>query len=98
MRLLGQVVRDQRLLALVGRDLRAGVLVGQYIEPSRMGTPQGCPRSPLLANVVLHRLDQELERRGHCFAGDADDLVILFKSQRAGERVMQSITRYLDTP
>jgi RNA-directed DNA polymerase len=53
--------------------------------------------SPLLANILLHQLDQELQRRGHRFARYADDLVILVKSERAGERVMRSITRYLQT-
>jgi RNA-directed DNA polymerase len=96
MNLLGRTVADKRLLALIGRYLRAGVLVGGHIEPSEVGTPQGGPLSPLLANILLHQLDQELEKRGHRFARYADDLVILVKSQRAGERVMQSITRYLE--
>lgn len=94
---LGRTIADQRLLDLIGRYLRAGVLVGEHIEPSDIGTPQGGPLSPLLANILLHQLDRELERRGHRFARYADDLVILVKSQRAGERVMRSITRYLET-
>ena len=97
MNLLGRTIRDKRLLALIGRYLRAGVLVGEHIEPSEVGTPQGGPLSPLLANILLHQLDQELEKRGHRFARYADDMVILVKSQRAAERVMQSITRYLET-
>lgn len=97
MRLLGRTIADKRLLALIGRYLRAGVLVGEHFEPSDIGTPQGGPLSPLLANILLHQLDQELERRGHRFARYADDLVILVKSQRAAERVMRSITRYLQT-
>ena len=97
MSLLGQTIADKRLLALIGCYLRAGVLVGEHIEPSDIGTPQGGPLSPLLANILLHQLDCELERRGHRFARYADDLVILVKSQRAGERVMRSITRYLHT-
>jgi len=97
MNLLGRTIADKRLLALIGRYLRAGVLVGEHIEPSDIGTPQGGPMSPLLANIQLHQLDGELHRRGHRFARYADDLVILVKSQRAGERVMRSITRYLDT-
>jgi len=96
MNLLGRTIADKRLLALIGRYLRAGVLVGEHIEPSDIGTPQGGPMSPLLANILLHQLDGELHRRGHRFARYADDLVILVKSQRAGERVMRSITRYLD--
>jgi RNA-directed DNA polymerase len=96
MSLLGRTIRDKRLLGLIGRYLRAGVLVGEHIEPSEVGTPQGGPLSPLLANILLHQLDGELQRRGHRFARYADDLVILVKSPRAGERVMRSITRYLE--
>jgi RNA-directed DNA polymerase len=96
MKIIGRAIRDQALLALIGRCLRAGVLVGEHIEPSAIGTPQGGPLSPLLANILLNELDHELERRGHRFARYADDMVILVKSQRAGERVMQSLTRYLE--
>ena len=96
MNLLGRTIRDKRLLGLIGRYLRAGVLVGEHIETSEVGTPQGGPLSPLLANILLHRLDRELERRGHRFARYADDMVVLVKSQRAAQRVMRSITRYLE--
>ena len=96
MNLLGRTIADRRLLALIGRYLRAGVLVGEHIEPSEVGTPQGGPLSPLLANILLHQLDLELEQRGHRFARYADDMVILVKSARAAERVMGSITRYLE--
>ena len=96
MGLLGRTIPDKRLLALIARYLRAGVWVGEHLEPSEVGTPQGGPLSPLLANIVLHQLDCELARRNHHFARYADDLVILVKSQRAGERVMRSITRYLE--
>ncbi len=88
-------VGDKRLLALIGRYLRAGVMVGESYEPSELGTPQGGPLSPLLANILLDDLDRELERRGHRFARYADDLLILVRSQRAGERVKRSITAYL---
>ena len=96
MNLLGRTLGDRRLLGLIGRILRAGMLVGEHIEPSAVGTPQGGPLSPLLANIVLNQLDGELQRRGHRFARYADDLVILVKSARAGERVMRSTTRYLE--
>jgi RNA-directed DNA polymerase len=89
-------VSDKRLLALIGRYLRAGVRVGECLEPSEMGTPQGGPLSPLLANILLDDLDRELEKRGHRFARYADDLIVLVKSVRAGQRVMASLTRYLD--
>jgi RNA-directed DNA polymerase len=88
-------VRDKRLLALIGRYLRAGVLVGDTVQAAELGTPQGSPLSPLLANILLDDLDRELERRGHRFARYADDLLVLVRSPRAGERVKASITRYL---
>ncbi|MBP1153180.1 MULTISPECIES: group II intron reverse transcriptase/maturase [Methylocaldum] len=88
-------VGDKRLLALVGRYLRAGVLVGESIQVTALGTPQGGPLSPLLANILLDDLDKELEGRGHRFVRYADDLLILVKSQRAGERVKDSVTRFL---
>lgn len=97
MSLLGRAIGDKRLLALIGRYLRAGVLVGEHIKPSDIGTPQGGPLSPLLANILLNRLDQELHKRGHRFARYADDMIILVRSQSAAERVMRSITRYLET-
>ena len=64
MNLLRRTIADKRLLALIGRYLRAGVLVGEHIQPSEVGTPQGGPLSPLLANILLHQLDCELEKRG----------------------------------
>jgi RNA-directed DNA polymerase len=88
MNLLKRTIADKRLLALIGRYLRAGVLVGEHVEASEVGTPQGGPISPLLANILLHQLDQELEKRGHRFARYADDMIILVKSQRAAQRVM----------
>ena len=97
MNLLGRSIADKRLLAMIGRYLRAGVLVGEHIEPSEVGTPQGGPLSPLLANILLDQLDGELHRRGHRFARYADDMIILVKSERAAQRVMRSITRYLET-
>lgn len=97
MNLLARSIADKRLLRLIGRYLRAGVLVGEHVEASEVGTPQGGPLSPLLANILLHQLDQELEWRGHRFARYADDMVILVKSERAAQRVMGSITRYLET-
>lgn len=88
-------VRDKRLLALIGRYLRAGVQLGDLVQATTLGTPQGGPLWPMLANILLDDLDKELERRGHRFVRYADDLLILVKSRRAGERVMASVTRYL---
>jgi RNA-directed DNA polymerase len=88
-------VPDRDLLRLIGRYLRAGVMVGETLQPTEKGTPQGSPLSPLLANVLLDDLDKELERRGLRFARYADDLLILVKSTRAAERVKARVTRYL---
>jgi RNA-directed DNA polymerase len=88
-------VGDKRLLALIGRYLRAGVMVGGTLQPSELGTPQGGPLSPLLANILLDDLDRELEARGHRFARYADDLLVLVRSERAGQRVKASLTAYL---
>jgi RNA-directed DNA polymerase len=89
-------VSDKRLLALIGRYLRAGVLINDSLQPSELGTPQGGPLSPLLANILLDDLDRELEGRGHRFARYADDLMVLVRSERAGRRVKASLTAYLD--
>jgi len=100
MTLLGRKVNDKRLLKLISRYLRAGVVVNSnggnplYGE-TREGVPQGGPLSPLLANIMLDPLDKELEKRGHKFSRYADDFTILVKSQRAGERVLRSISQYL---
>jgi RNA-directed DNA polymerase len=88
-------VRDKTLLGLIGRYLRAGVMVAGVVQTTEWGTPQGSPLSPLLANILLNDLDQELECRGHRFDRYVDDVVILVKSARAGRRVMASVTRYL---
>ncbi len=92
---LARKVADKQLLALIGRYLRAGVQVEGAIQKTEIGTPQGGPLSPLLANILLDDLDRELEKRGHRFARYADDVLILVRSQRAGERIKTSITRYL---
>ena len=89
-------IRDKRVLRLVGRYLRAGVVIDGRFQDTRKGVPQGGPLSPLLANILLDDLDKELEKRGHRFARYADDFVVLVKSRRAGERVMASIRRFLD--
>jgi RNA-directed DNA polymerase len=88
-------VRDKKVLALIGAYLRAGAMVGEEFQPSELGTPQGGPLSPLLANILLDDLDRELECRGLRFARYADDLLILVNSQRAGQRVKRSVTAFL---
>jgi len=89
-------VRDKRVLRLIGKYLRAGVMVNGRLQKTRKGVPQGGPLSPLLANILLDDLDRELERRGHRFVRYADDFIILVKSQRAGERVMASVQHFLE--
>ena len=93
---LKQRIDDPALLRLIGRFLRAGVQIGETVEPTQEGVPQGGPLSPLLANVVLDELDQELTRRGHRFARYADDCNVFVRSKSAGTRVMQSLRRYLE--
>jgi RNA-directed DNA polymerase len=88
-------VRDKAVLRLIGKYLRAGVLVGESLQPTAEGVPQGSPLSPLLSNVMLDDLDKELERRGHRFARYCDDFLIVVHSQRAGGRVKASLTRFL---
>lgn len=89
-------VQDKALLQLIGKYLRAGVMEADGFRESREGVPQGGPLSPLLANIMLDPLDKELEKRNHAFARYADDFAILVKSQRAGERVLRSISRFLE--
>lgn len=92
---LAVTIKDKRLLKLIRRYLQSGGTVGE--DKDVRGTPQGGPLSPLLANIVLDEFDRELERRGHCFVRYADDCSIFVKSQRAGERVLLSVERWLDT-
>lgn len=88
-------IKDKRVLKLIMAFLRSGVQLDNLVEPTEEGTPQGGPLSPLLSNIVLDELDKELERRGHHFVRYADDIVILVRSQKAGIRVLNSITRYI---
>lgn len=89
-------VRDKRVLGLIGRYLRAGLMAGGTVTQRTQGTPQGGPLSPLLSNILLDDLDKELERRGHAFCRYADDCNIYVRSRRAGERVLASLTRFLE--
>ncbi|HEX5219466.1 MAG TPA: group II intron reverse transcriptase/maturase [Verrucomicrobiae bacterium] len=88
-------VKDERMLRLIRRYLESGIMLGGVVEQRVEGTPQGGPLSPLLSNILLDDLDQELEKRGHRFCRYADDCNIYVGSRRAGERVMQSLIRYL---
>ena len=94
---IAERVSDKRLLKLIRAFLTAGVMEGGLVSPVDEGTPQGGPLSPLLSNLVLDEFDRELERRGHCFARYADDCNIYVRSRRAGERVMESLKRFIST-
>ena len=96
--LMARVARridDKLLLRLIGRYLRAGVMVEGVLQPTDVGAPQGGPLSPILSNILLDDLDKELERRGLPFVRYADDFAVFAKSQRAAERIMASVSRYL---
>ena len=88
-------VGNKELLRLIRRYLEAGIMIEGVVSPREEGTPQGGPLSPLLSNILLDDLDRELERRGHRFCRYADDCNIYVRSKAAGERVMESVTRFL---
>ncbi len=94
---IAERVGDKRLLKLIRTFLTAGVMENGLVSPVDEGTPQGGPLSPLLSNIVLDEFDRELERRGLRFARYADDSNIYVRSQRTGERVMESLKRFLAT-
>lgn len=96
MHLLRRKITDKRVLALIGRYLRSGLLQGGVINPRDVGTPQGGSLSPLLSNILLDELDKELTSRGHRFVRYADDCSIFLRSKRAAKRVKASITRFLE--
>ena len=99
-KLMGQIakrVEDKRLLKLIRAFLNAGVMEDGLVGPSVEGTPQGGPLSPLLSNLVLDEFDRELEARGHRFVRYADDCNIYVRSERAGQRVMESVKRFIAT-
>lgn len=89
-------IQDKVVLRLIWNFLKSGILDQDFYIETDEGTPQGGPLSPLLANVYLHQLDRELERRGHRFVRYADDFVIYVQTKRAGERVMESITKFIE--
>jgi RNA-directed DNA polymerase len=86
---------DKRVLRLIGAFLKVGVMENGLVSPAEEGTAQGGPLSPLLSNIVLDELDRELERRKHRFVRNGDDCHIYVRSQRAGQRVMMNVTRFL---
>lgn len=96
MRTLSKRIQDPNLLKLIRRYLQAGIMEGGLVHPNTEGAPQGGPLSPLLSNIVLDELDKELENRGLHFVRYADDCNIYVRSKRAGQRVMNSITNFIE--
>ena len=96
LKLIRRKIADEGFVTLVARALKAGVIVDGKLEKTIKGCPQGSPVSPMLSNIVLNELDQELERRGHRYCRWADDFLILVKSERAAKRVMEGIVKYLE--
>ena len=94
--ILGRTIKDGRVVSLIHKYLRSGVISHGLFEASEEGTPQGGPLSPLLSNIMLNELDKEHERRGHPFVRYADDAMIFCKSKRAAERVRESTTDYIE--
>lgn len=95
--ILSRTVKDGRVISLIHKYLKAGVVVGNKFEETEIGVPQGGPLSPLLSNIMLNELDNELEKRGHCFVRYADDMVILCKSKRSAERTLTKIIPYIES-
>jgi RNA-directed DNA polymerase len=93
---LSETIGDKALLKLIRKYLQSGIMIDGVISQRMEGTPQGSPLSPLLSNIVLDELDKELERRGHKFVRYADDCNIFVRSQVAGERVMQSVSNFIE--
>ena len=96
LKLVRRKIADERLVTLVARALKAGIMVDGKFEKTTKGCPQGSPLSPMLSNIVLNELDQELEKRGHRYCRWADDFLILLKSERSAKRVMEGITGHLE--
>ena len=94
---IGRKVKDRKLLHLIRLYLQSGVMTGGLVSPTPKGTPQGGPLSPLLSNILLDDLDRELERRGHSFCRYADDCNVYVGCRLGAERVMASITRFVET-
>jgi RNA-directed DNA polymerase len=96
LKLIRRKIRDERLVTLVARALKAGVIVDGNFTKTDKGCPQGSPLSPILSNIALNELDHELERRGHRYVRWADDFLVFVKSKRAATRVMEGTTCYLE--
>jgi group II intron reverse transcriptase/maturase len=94
--LLSRTIKDGRVISLIHKFLNSGVSICGIVEEREKGVPQGSPLSPLLGNIMLHELDKELTLRGHKYVRYADDIMIFCKSRRGGERVLESVIRFLE--
>ena len=94
--ILSETIKDGRVISLIHKFLRAGVIVEGLFEESLEGVPQGGPLSPLLGNIMLNECDQELEKRGHRFVRYADDMMIFCKSKKAAKRTLDHILPYIE--
>lgn len=94
--ILSRTIKDGRVISLIHKYLKAGVMISNKYHSTTIGVPQGGPLSPLLANIMLNELDKELEKRGHKFVRYADDVMIFTKSKRSADRVMKSITLFIE--
>ena len=93
---LSRTIKDGRVISLIHKYLRAGVVVRNKYEETEIGVPQGGPLSPILSNIMLTELDRELERRGHRFVRYADDLIIFCKSKRSAKRTLENIVPFIE--
>lgn len=96
LKLIRRKIRDEQLVTLIARALKAGVMVDGIFEKTTKGCPQGSPLSPRISNIVLNELDHEIEKRGLRYCRWADDFLIFTKSERAAKRILESISRYLE--
>ena len=96
LRMVSDVIKDGNVVSLINKFLKAGVMIQGNYEDTIVGTPQGGPLSPLLSNIMLNKLDRELEARGLHFTRYADDTIIMVKSEKAANRVMESITHFIE--
>jgi group II intron reverse transcriptase/maturase len=94
--IISRTIKDGRVISLIHKYLRAGVVVKHKYEETEQGVPQGGPLSPILSNIMLNELDRELERRGHKFVRYADDMMIFCKSKRSAERTLRNILPYIE--
>jgi RNA-directed DNA polymerase len=96
LKLIRRRIYDEKLVTLIARALKAGVIIDGMFMKTEKGSPQGSPLSPMLSNIVLNEVDHEIERRGHKYVRWADDMIIFVKSQRAAYRVMETMIRYIE--